>query len=53
MSIEPTAVGYVLLERALEQAGHSAEAKAALEKAKQLATDLSQAQQTADQLLVF
>jgi tetratricopeptide (TPR) repeat protein len=53
MSIEPTAVGYVLLERGLEQAGRPAEAKAALEKAKQLATDLSQAQQTADQLLVF
>jgi protein O-mannosyl-transferase len=51
MSVEPTAVGYVLLGRAQEQAGHSAEAKAALDKAKQLTNDLDQAQRTADELL--
>jgi tetratricopeptide (TPR) repeat protein len=53
MSVEPTAVGYVLLGRALEQAGHSAEAKAAIDKARQLTSDLSQAQQTADELLAW
>jgi Tfp pilus assembly protein PilF len=53
MSVEPTAVGYVLLGRALEQAGHSAEAKAALDKARQLTDDFDQAQKTADELLAF
>jgi tetratricopeptide (TPR) repeat protein len=53
MSVEPTAVGFVLLSRALEQAGHSSEAKVALEKARQLGGDFGQAQQAADQLLAF
>jgi protein O-mannosyl-transferase len=53
MSVEPTAVGYVLLGRALERSGHSSEAKAALDKAKQLTSDFDQAQRTADQLLAF
>lgn len=53
MSIEPTAVGYVLLTRALEQAGHRAEARTALDKAKQLTTDIGQVQQAADELLTF
>ncbi|MGO9124663.1 MAG: tetratricopeptide repeat protein [Terriglobales bacterium] len=53
MSVEPTAVGYVLLGRAMEQAGHTAAAQAALARAQQLTTDLSQAQQTADDLLAF
>jgi tetratricopeptide (TPR) repeat protein len=53
MSIEPTAVGYVLLARALEQGGHSGEAKAALYKARQLTSDFDQAQRTADELLAF
>jgi tetratricopeptide (TPR) repeat protein len=53
MSVEPTAVGYVLLGRAEQQAGHSTEAKAALEKARGLTSDLDQAQQTATELLAF
>ncbi len=53
MSVEPTAVGYVLLGRALEQAGHSAEAKAAIDKARQLTSDFDQAQRTADELLAL
>jgi tetratricopeptide (TPR) repeat protein len=53
MSIEPTAVGYVLLGRALERAGRDGEAKVALEKARQLGGDFGQAQQAADQLLAF
>jgi Flp pilus assembly protein TadD len=53
MSIEPTAVGYVLLARALEQAGHPGEAKAAIDKARQLTNDFDQAQKSADDLLTF
>lgn len=53
MSIEPTAVGYVLLARALQQAGHPAEAQAALDKARPLTNDFDQAQQTANELLAF
>lgn len=53
MTVEPTAVGYVLLARALEQAGRSAEARVALDKARQLTSDLDQAQQTAEGLLEF
>ena len=53
MSVEPTAVGYVLLARAFEKSGHRAEADVALEKAHQLTSDFDQAQQTADQLLAF
>jgi tetratricopeptide (TPR) repeat protein len=53
MSVEPTAVGYILLGRALEQAGHSAEAKAAIDKARQLTSDFDQEQRTADELLAL
>ena len=53
MSVAPTAVGYVLLGRVLEQAGHAAEAKVALDKARQLTSDLAEAQQAADGLLAF
>ena len=53
MSVEPTAVGYVLLARTQEQAGHSTEAKAAMEKAKQLTNDLDQARRMADELLAY
>jgi protein O-mannosyl-transferase len=53
MSVEPTAVGYVLLGRALEQAGRGGEAKTALDKAHQLTKDFDQAQRTADELLAF
>jgi Flp pilus assembly protein TadD len=53
MSVEPTAVGYVLLGRALEQAGRHAEAQAALDKAGKLTSDFAQVRQTADALLAF
>jgi protein O-mannosyl-transferase len=53
MSLEPTAVGYLLLAKCEEQAGHAAEAQAAIFRAKQLTTDWNQAQQAADQLLTF
>jgi len=53
MSVEPTAVGYVLLGRALERSGHSTEAKAAIDKARQLTNDLDQSQRAADELLAF
>jgi predicted Zn-dependent protease len=53
MSLEPTAVGYVLLAKAEELAGHGAEAQSAISRAKQLATDWNQAQQTANELLTF
>jgi len=53
MSISPTAVGYVLLGRALEKAGRGGESKVAIDKARQLTSDLDQAQQAADGLLAF
>jgi tetratricopeptide (TPR) repeat protein len=53
MSVEPTAVGYVLLGRALEKNGRPVEARVALDKAKEWAGDLDQAQQAADELLAF
>lgn len=53
MAVEPTAVGFLLLAQAQEQAGHSAEAAAARERASQLTNDLNQAQQAAAELLVF
>ena len=53
MAVEPTVVGFLLLAKAQEQGGHSAEAVAALERAGQLTNDLSQAQQAAEDLLKF
>jgi protein O-mannosyl-transferase len=53
MSVEPTAVGYLLLAKAEAQAGHAAEAQAAIFRAKQLTTDWNQAQRAADELLTF
>lgn len=53
MAVEPTAVGFLLLAQAQEQAGHAAEAAAARERAGQLTNDLNQAQSTAEQLLAF
>jgi protein O-mannosyl-transferase len=50
MSIEPTAVGYLLLARAQEKAGQVMEAQAAIARAKQLTPDLGAAQRAADQL---
>jgi len=53
MSVQPTAVGYVLLARALEQAGRGKEAAAAIEQARKLTGDFDQARQIADNLLAF
>ena len=53
MSLEPTAVGYLLLAKAEEQAGHAAEAQAAISQAKQLTSDWNEAQKTANELLAF
>lgn len=51
MAIQPTDVGYLLLSQALQHAGHPDEAQAAFQAAQQLSHGLSQAQQTANQLL--
>ena len=53
MAVEPTAVGYLLLAKALEKAGHGWEARAAYDKASQLTDDLEQAQRTAEELQAF
>jgi tetratricopeptide (TPR) repeat protein len=51
MRVQPTSVGYLLLARALEQSGHSAEAREALEHARQLSSNLDADQKTADALV--
>jgi protein O-mannosyl-transferase len=51
MALQPTDVGYLLLAKALQQAGKTAEAQAALQDAKRLSANLPQAQQVADRLL--
>jgi tetratricopeptide (TPR) repeat protein len=53
MSVEPTAVGYLLLGKALEKTGRTGDAQAAYNRAAQLTNDLPQAQQAAEQLLAF
>ena len=53
MTIQPTAIGYLLLARAQERAGNLDGAKAGLDRAKELTRDLTEAQQAADQLLAF
>jgi len=53
MSVEPTAVGYVLLGRALAQTGHADEAQAAYKNARQLSDDWNDTLQAADGLLAF
>ena len=53
MSVEPTAVGYLLLAKAEQGAGHPAEAQADITRAKQMTTDFSEAQHRADGLLAF
>jgi Tfp pilus assembly protein PilF len=52
MRVAPTSVGYLLLAKALEQGGHSIEAKDALEKAQRLSRNLESDQKIADALLV-
>ena len=53
MSVEPTAVGYSLLAKVEEQAGHPTEAQAALAQATRLTADIAQAKKTAEGLLAF
>jgi tetratricopeptide (TPR) repeat protein len=53
MAVEPTAVGYLLLGRAQQQAGHGEEAAVAKDRAKRLTSDIDQAQRAADELLAF
>jgi predicted Zn-dependent protease len=51
MSIEPTSVGYLLLAKALEQSGRSAEAKDAYAAAQGLSSNIRADQRAADSLL--
>ena len=51
MKVEPTDVGYLLLAQALNRAGRSTEAEQAAAKARQLSTNITQAQQAAAQIL--
>ncbi len=53
LAVQPTAVGYLLLEESLRQSGHSGPADAAREKAQGLTGNLDQASQTAANLLAF
>jgi protein O-mannosyl-transferase len=51
MRVEPTSVGYLLLAKALQLGGHSAEAEEALEQARRLSSNLQNDLKTADGLL--
>jgi cytochrome c-type biogenesis protein CcmH/NrfG len=51
MRVEPTSVGYLLLAKALQQTGHSAEATQAFEQAQRLSSNLQNDQKIADGLL--
>ena len=51
MRVEPTSVGYLLLAKALQQSGRSAEAAQALEQAQRLSGNLQDDQKVADDLL--
>lgn len=51
MHVEPTSVGYLLLAKALQQGGHSAEAAQAFAQAQQLSSNLRDDQKIADELL--
>jgi tetratricopeptide (TPR) repeat protein len=51
VSVQASDVHYLLLARALEQSGRVQEASAARAEAARISTDLSQAQQSVDQLL--
>lgn len=53
MAVEPTAVGFLLLAQAQEEAGNSAGATSAREQARQFTNDLTQAQGVAEQLRAF
>jgi protein O-mannosyl-transferase len=51
MRVEPTSVGYLLLAKALQQSGHSAEATQAFEQAQRLSSNLQDDQKIAEDLL--
>jgi tetratricopeptide (TPR) repeat protein len=51
MAVQPTDVGYLLLAHALDQAGRSADAQAARQRAAQISPDLGEAQKQANGLL--
>ena len=51
MRVEPTSVGYLLLAKALQQSGHSAESTQAFEQAQRLSRNLQDDQKIADSLL--
>ncbi len=51
MAIQPTAVGYLLLARALEQAGRSADAEVARQVAGELSPNLDEAKKDAEGLI--
>ena len=51
LKIEPSGFGYLLLARALELSGRTAEAEAATQQARSLAEDFREAQRKADRLL--
>ncbi len=53
LAVQPTAVGYLLLEESLRQSGHSGPADTFREKAQGLTGNLDQASQTAANLLAF
>ena len=51
MKIQPSGFGYLLLARALELSGRTAEAQAATEQARKVAEDFGDAQREANRLL--
>ena len=51
MKVEPTDVGYLLLEKALRRAGNLTQSKDALAQAQRISPNISQAQQSAAQIL--
>ena len=51
LEIQPFDLGYVLMARALEQAGRGQEAEAAMQKAAQMSRNIQKAQLVADKLL--
>jgi tetratricopeptide (TPR) repeat protein len=52
-SLQPTDLGYLLLARALEQSGKPEEARAALQRARELSPDIQRTERTAQQLLSY
>jgi protein O-mannosyl-transferase len=53
MQVEPTDVGYLVLEQVLRRAGHSSDAEQADAQARRISRDLNQAQRSALQILAI